>query len=154
LSKPFADEHGATLKLRAGFDTTLLYAAGILLALPGAFSAFCAPLEAGGKGALTAFYGLLAAHWVRSHGRRVPQESRLNLLPDGEVLVRLGSAVTWRGTLEPDSWRSGHLVLLRVTLPFGSLWLPIWRHRQTGHEYRRLLVGLRHGRWQQPVSDA
>jgi hypothetical protein len=148
LSQPFADEHGATLRLRAGFDLPTLFAAGMLLMLLGVLSAAYSPLAMAGKGALTACYGLLIVHWIRSHRRQVPPGSRLHLLPDGDVLLRLDSIVTWRGLLEPGSWRSPQLVLLRVRLPFGSLWLPIWRHRQLDHEFRRLLVGLRHGRWE------
>ncbi len=120
--------------------------------LLGSFSAVFSPLEAGGKGALTALYGLLVAHWVRTLRHQVPTQSRLHLLPDGAVLLCMDRSVTWRGTLEPTSWRSGALVLLRVRLPFGRLWLPICRHRQMDHEYRRLLVGLRHGRWNRTAS--
>ena len=135
-----------------GFDLPTLYTAGFLFGLLGTLSAAFSPLEPGGKGALTAFSIALAAHWCTNHRRQVPPRSRLHLLPDGEVLLRLDGSVTWRGTLELASWRSGQLVLLRVRLPFGRLWLPIWRHRQRDHEYRRLVVGLRHGRWNPSVT--
>ena len=121
-----------------------------MLALLGALAAGFSTLETTGKGALAGFYLLFVARWIRGHRLGVPPASRLNLLPDGTVLLRLGSAMTWRGTLDSRSWRSNHLVLLRVTVPFGSLWLPIWRHRQMRHEFRRLLVGLRHDRWKRP----
>lgn len=117
------------------------------MAALGVLAAAFSTLEMTGKGALAGAHLLLAAHWCRTHQRRVPAETRLNLHPDGEVLLRLGSKVTWRGTLAAQSWRSNQLVLLRVTVPFGSLWLPIWRHRQMKHQFRRLLVGLRHDRW-------
>jgi hypothetical protein len=123
---------------------------GALLLLLGVLAAAFSTLVTAGKGAFVGAHLLLVAHWIRTQRRRVPPESRLNLHPDGAVLLRLDGKVTWRGALAPQSWRSQHLVLLRVTVPFGSLWLPIWRHRQMRHQFRRLLVGLRHDRWKRP----
>jgi hypothetical protein len=123
------------------------------MALLGVIAAAYSTLETGGKGAFAVAHLMLVVHWIRAHQRRVPPDSRLNLHADGEVLLRLEGQVNWRGTLASQSWRSKHLVLLRVTLPFGSLWLPVWRHRQMRHQFRRLLVGLRHDRWKRSRAD-
>ena len=120
---------------------------GVCLGLLCVAAAGVSSLTTPAKGLLALGYLFMVISWVRRQVGDVPPCTRLHLLTDGAVLLRLDGPVVWRGRLEPRSWQCPWLVLLCARLPFGVRWLPIWRHRQVEGEYRRLLVGLRHDRW-------